>query len=221
MRPPRRRSGSSTPLRLLIADDRPLVREGLISALRRERGIFVDGIASDLRAASSFCLRHRPHLAIVGQGLPPGGGVDAIPSLLETFPLLRVVLLMSSEGEEDLFRAIRFGARGCLLRTASLRDTVRVLRSVHAGNIDIPVSATPRLAQRMNARELTPKEAEVLRRMVAGRSNKEIGGDLGIVEGTVKIHVRKILSKLDVRSRVQAVSTALRQGLVTEFADRT
>jgi len=144
--------------------------------------------------------------------------VDAITRLLEKFPVLRTVLMMSTRADEDLYQAIRAGARGCLLPDASLGDLVRVIRSVHARKIEIPVSATPRLAQRMNARELTPKEAEVLRRMVAGRSNKEIGGDLGIVEGTVKIHVRQILSKLEVRSRVQAVSTALQQGLVSTMS---
>jgi two-component system NarL family response regulator len=211
---------ATSSLRLLIGDDRPLISEGLKAALQREKGVVVAGLASDVRALAALCGRHRPDVVIVSHQLPPRGGAAAIAELLSRFPVLRTILLAGETGSEDVYRAIRAGARGCLLRDTSLRACVRILRSVHAGRLEIRGSLAEGLAHRMNSRDLTAKEHEVLRRMAAGRSNKEIGSDLGIVEGTVKIHVRKILKKLDARSRLQAVTRALRQGLVTDYSFR-
>jgi two-component system NarL family response regulator len=129
-------------------------------------------------------------------------------------PGARVVVLTTFDHDEDIFRALQVGAAAYLLKNVDGDRLVETIRSVHAGSYELPAEVSARLTQRLSSPELTPREHEVLELIVKGRSNKEIGSDLGVAENTVKNHVKVVLEKLRVQDRVQATTRAIQRGIV-------
>jgi two-component system NarL family response regulator len=140
--------------------------------------------------------------------------VEAITQIRSNHPSARIIVLTTFDGDEDIYRAIQAGAKGYLLKGMSAEELVDAIRTVHAGKSRIPSIIAEKLADRLSGPGLTSRELEVLKGIVAGRSNKEIGGELSISEATVKTHINNLLSKLGVTDRTQAATMALQRGIV-------
>lgn len=205
---------SERPIRVLIADDHPIVREGLRSLVTLDPGMEVVGEAADGRETIELGTRLRPDVALVDLRMPSVDGAEALAALRERAPEVRGIVLTTFSGDEDVVRAFRAGARAYLLKDASREELLACIRAVYEGRSWMSSVAVEGLAARLDADELTPRERDVLRLMVAGRGNKEIAATLRVAEGTVKAHVNRILSKLRVTTRTEAVTEALRRGLV-------
>ncbi|MDB5305946.1 MAG: two-component response regulator [Gemmataceae bacterium] len=202
------------PIRLLVADDQHLIRHALRVMLDGLPEMAVVAEAATAGETVEQYALHRPDVAIMELRFPDVCGVDAIRDIRAQFLTARVVVLTTFHGDEDIFRALRAGAKAYLLKDATLDELTDCIRRVHHGEIIVPPAIGAKLAGRAAAQELTEREMEVLRRMVAGRSNKEVAADLYITEGTVKTHVNHILDKLGVHDRTQAVTTAITRGMV-------
>ena len=146
--------------------------------------------------------------------MPELDGVGAIKEIREVDPNARIVVLTTYDGDEDIYRAIKAGAKAYLLKDTARDGLVDCVRRVHAGESYLPPPLAAKLAERVSGAALSQREMEVLQRMAAGKSNKEIGAELFISDGTVKTHVRSIFTKLDVVSRTEAIVTATRRGLI-------
>lgn len=202
------------PIRILIADDHAVVREGLAAMIARRADMQVVAEAENGRQAVELARRHRPDVILMDLRLPELSGVAAIRQITAEVPAARVIVLTTFDGDEDIYRALQAGAKAYLLKDTPREALLEAIRAVHAGHKRIPSEVAAKLAERLLAPELSARELDVLRLIVAGRSNKEIGAALGISEGTVKVHVNSLLGKLGVADRTQAVTEALKRGLV-------
>lgn len=201
-------------IRLLVVDDHVIVRKGLVALLNTVEGLSVIAEASDGEQAIETFRAVQPDVTLMDLRLPKLGGADAIAKIRAEFPGARFIVLTTFDGDEDIYRALQAGARGYLLKGMDAAELTDAIRSVHAGKSRIPAFVAEKLAERMGGPALTARELEVLNRIVAGRSNKEIAGDLNISEATVKTHINSILSKLGVSDRTQAATSALQRGIV-------
>jgi two-component system NarL family response regulator len=204
----------SEPIRILVVEDHHVVRQGLVALIRTIPDMTVVAEAADGLQAVDLFGQHRPDIAIMDLRLPLMSGVEAIAAIRRGYPNARIIVLTTFEGDEDIFRALQAGARGYLLKDMFGDELMEAIRAVHAGKTRIPAPVAQRLAERMGGPSLTGRELEVLRLIVDGMSNKEIGGRLFISEATVKTHINSILSKLGVSDRTQAATTALQRGIV-------
>jgi DNA-binding NarL/FixJ family response regulator len=202
------------PIRILVAEDHHVVRQGLVALIKTVEDMQVVGEACDGRQAVELFRQHRPDVTIMDLRLPNMTGVEAITEIRRNFPNARIIVLTTYDGDEDIYRALQAGARGYLLKDMSGDDLMDAIRTVHAGRSRIPPAVAQRLADRLGGPELTPRELEVLKLIVSGKSNKEIGRDLFISEATVKTHINSLLSKLGVNDRTQAATTALQRGII-------
>ena len=201
-------------IRILIADDHSVVREGLVSLVKRKSDMVVVAEASNGREAVQLWKEHRPEVTLLDLRMPELDGVGAIKEIRELDENAHIVVLTTYDGDEDIYRAIKAGAKAYLLKDTARDALVDTVRRVHAGETYLPPQLAAKLAERVSGEALSPREIEVLQRMAVGKSNKEIGAELFISEGTVKTHIKSIFSKLDVVSRTEAVATATRRGLI-------
>lgn len=201
-------------IRILIADDHTVVREGLVSLVKRKSDMVVLAEASNGREAVDLWKQHHPDVTLLDLRMPEMDGVSAITEIRELDPNAHIVVLTTYDGDEDIYRAIKAGAKAYLLKDTARDALVDCVRKVYAGETYLPPPLAAKLAERLSGSALTPREMEVLQRMAAGKSNKEIGGELFISEGTIKSHIKGIFTKLDVVSRTEAVATATRRGLI-------
>jgi len=201
-------------IRILVADDHTVVREGLAAIIARRADMQVVAEAENGQHAVELARQHKPDVILMDLRMPQMGGVEAIIQIRAEQPNARIIVLTTYDGDEDIYRALRAGAKAYLLKDTPRDELLEAIRAVYAGQKRIPPEVAVKLADRMTAEELTPRELEVLRLIVAGKSNKEIGAALSIAEGTVKIHVNNLLGKLGVANRTQAVTEALKRGIV-------
>ena len=204
----------SEPIRILVVDDHAIVRKGLVALLNTVDGLTVVGEASDGEEAIQAHRAYKPDVTLMDLRLPKIGGADAITRIRQESAAARIIVLTTFDGDEDIFRALQAGAKGYLLKGMDASELTEAIRAVYAGKSKIPASIAEKLAGRMGGPALTTRELEVLKRIVAGRSNKEIGADLHISEATVKTHINSILGKLGVSDRTQAATSALQRGIV-------
>jgi two-component system NarL family response regulator len=205
---------STPPIRVIIVDDHPVVRFGLSAIICLQPDMEVVAEAASGEEACAICSRQPADIVLMDLRLPGLSGVEAIRTLRKMHPKLRFLVLTTYDGDEDIHRALEAGAQAYLLKAMSHTELARAIRVVHSGSNYIPASVSRSLAERPPHSELSARELEVLERIVRGRSNKEIGEDLGISEATVKWHVNIILSRLNVSDRTQAAVAALRRGIV-------
>ena len=201
-------------LRVIIVDDHPIVRAGLEAVISDQPDMLVVGQAATGTEAVDLALRERPDVALMDLRLPEMNGVEAIAAIRAHWPDARVIVLTTFDGDEDIYRALQTGAQSYLLKDTPRADLLEAIRAVARGQKRIPPEVAARLVERIGAPALTEREIDVLRLMAHGRSNKEIGAELHISEGTVKFHVNNILGKLGVADRTQAVTSALQRGII-------
>lgn len=202
------------PIRILLVDDHLMVRLGLASMLGQERDLQVVAEASSGAEAIQQCDLHRPDVVLMDIRLPDISGIEATAAIVKQHPEIRVVMLTTYEGDEDVFQAIKAGAKAYFTKSVAGPELVQAIRSVHGGQYCIPPDIAGKLAQRYSLPELTPREREILERIAGGRSNKEIAALLNLAENTVKNHVHVILEKLGVQDRTQAVTNAIKRGIL-------
>ena len=210
-------SGRLPKLRIsvLIADDHGVVREGLVSMIKRNRAdMTVVGEASNGREAVELWKQERPDVTLLDLRMPELDGVEVIKEIRATDRNARIIVLTTFDGDEDIYRAVRAGAKGYLLKDVPREALMDSIRRVHAGETSVPLHLIAKLTDRVSGEALSEREIEVLKLMAQGKSNKEIGAALFISEGTVKSHGKSIFAKMNVRSRTEAVAEATRRGLI-------
>ena len=201
-------------LRVLVADNHPVVREGLVALLKRRPDMHVVAEASNGREAVEKFISEGPHVALLDLRMPVLDGIETVISICEKVPAARIVIITSYQSEEDIYRALRAGAQGYILKDAPVDELIDCVRAVGTGRTWIPPHIGAKLAKRIADPELTRRESDVLQAMVLGKSNKEIGVALNISEATVKVHMTHILEKLKVTGRTEAINVAAKRGLV-------
>jgi two-component system, NarL family, response regulator len=206
---------SNHPIRILIADDHPVVRAGLTSMLGTQTELEVVGTAASGEEAMIKLEQTKPDVLLLDLRMHGMSGVETLQAMKRAGSQTRAMILTSFETDEDIYRAVQAGAYGYLLKDTSLREMVTAIRTVHGGKKYIPQEIAARLADRMMRTDLTPREVEILQMLAKGQTNKQIGRELGISENTVKNHVNSIIEKLEVSDRTQAATTAIQRGLIT------
>jgi two-component system NarL family response regulator len=202
------------PIRVLVVDDHPLVRQGVVAVVAAQTDMAVVGEAGDGREAVEMFRRVRPDIALIDLGLPVLDGIGAMEAIRAEFPASRFIALTVYQGDEDIHRALQAGAQAYLLKSAPPSQLVSAIRAVHAGLRKIPPEVASRISDRGPGPGLTPREVEVLKLVAKGRTNAEIAHELHITSGTAKWFVSSILSKLGVDDRTEAVTTALERGIL-------
>jgi two-component system NarL family response regulator len=212
---------SDTNIRVLIADDHPVVRSGLVMIIQYATGVEAVAEACTGLEAVELYRQHQPDVVLMDLKMPEMGGVDAIATIREEFPNARIIVLTTYDGDEDIYRGLSAGARGYLLKNVTRQELVEAIQRVHAGQKYIPAEVGARLSERMSSPQLTERERQVLLLLTEGKNNQEIGDALKVSEGTIKFHVNGILRKLGVSdpcgiceaARTQAVLVALKRGI--------
>ena len=201
-------------LRLLLVDDHYLVRVGLSSIIALEKDITVCAEAATGEQAVTLFRTQRPDVTLMDLRLPGMSGAEATRAIRDEFPDARIIVLSTYSTDEEIYGALQAGAMAYLLKSVQREELVQAIRKAASGERHIPPDLAARLAARQPRSQLSPRELDVLRLIVGGKRNKEIAGSLQISEGTVKIHVSNILTKLGVFDRTEAVTAALRRGIV-------
>jgi two-component system NarL family response regulator len=198
---------------VLIVDDHPAVRMGLAAMLSVDHRFEVVAEAGDAEGAVQSTEEHSPAVVLMDLRIP-GGGVEATIEILDRRPETRVLMITTFDGDEDIHRAIHAGAKGYLLKGLTGAELRAAIVSVAEGKEVMPPDLARRLEERVRRKDLSPRELEVIRLIVAGRSNKEIASDLEIGEESVKSHLKSLFQKLGVADRTQAAIEAIRHGIV-------
>jgi two-component system, NarL family, response regulator len=204
----------STTIRVLIADDVAIVRQGLATIVDRDPEMTAIAQAEDGQQAIALFREYQPDVTLMDLRMPRMGGVEAIIAICAEFKQARIMVLTTYDGDEDIYRGLQAGAQGYLLKDTKPHELLNAIRTIHSGQKYVPPEVGAKLVQRMSNPELSERELDVLRLMAQGMSNQGIGTSLNVGESTVKSHVNRILSKLGVNDRTQAVIVAIKRGIV-------
>jgi DNA-binding NarL/FixJ family response regulator len=203
-----------TKIRVFTVDDHPLLREGIAAIINNEADMLLSGQASNGREAIQRFREQRPDVTLMDLRLPDISGIDAMIAIRNEFSGARIVMLTTFEGDVGIRRALAAGARGYILKDLPPRDLVDVVRQVHAGKKRIPAEVAAQLAEHVSDEALTEREREVLQHVAGGNRNRDIAELLFISEETVKVHVKHIMEKLGASDRTEAVTIAVRRGII-------
>jgi DNA-binding NarL/FixJ family response regulator len=203
-----------SPIRVLCADDHPLIRKGIASILANEADTLLVAEASNGREAVEMFRQHKPDVVLLDLHMPDLDGVAATKIILQECPDARIIALTSYDGDQEIYRALDAGVRGYLLKEMVHTEVLRAIRRVHSGKRLIPSEVSERLSEHFPQIALTARETEVLGWVAEGLGNKEIADRLGTASGTVKNQIQTILGKLKAADRTQAVTIAIRRGIL-------
>lgn len=201
-------------IRILIADDHPIVCEGLASLINRRPDMLVVAEAHNGQEAIELFRQHKPDLILLDLRMPGIDGIEACRAIHAEDPTTRLIILTTYDDDEALSQARQAGAATYLAKDAPRQELLACIRAVHQGEGNFPETLPSLLAEGKSTIVLTSREREVLQLLGEGKSNREISAALTIAEGTVKLHLNNIFGKLDVNSRVEAVTLALKRGLL-------
>jgi DNA-binding NarL/FixJ family response regulator len=204
----------SRKIRVLVADDHPLMVAGIVGEVNAQADMTVLAQAADGEEAISLYRTHRPDVTVMDVRMPKLDGIDAIVAIRKEFPKARIIVLTTAIGDVQALRAFKEGAVGYLLKNLVRKELTETIRSVHAGLKRIPPDVAQQLAEHLADETLTVRELDVLRMVAHGKGNKIIASDLEIAENTVKNHIKNILIKLGADDRTGAVMTAVRRGYI-------
>jgi DNA-binding NarL/FixJ family response regulator len=208
------RSSNVGMIRVLVADDHPVVRTGLAAVLVQQADLELVAEAENGEHAVELYREHQPDVCLMDLRMPVMDGVEAIRAITTEFPEARILALTTYEGDADIRRALEAGARGYLLKDMLLTEVIQAVRAVRRGERVIPSAVAARLAEFPARSDLTERELEVLQLVARGLSNKEVARVIGRTDETVKIHLKNIFAKLGVADRTEAVTVALTRGLI-------
>jgi two-component system, NarL family, response regulator len=205
---------STTPIRLLLVDDHPLMREGVMAIVQRQSDMLVVGEAASGVEAIERYAALRPDVTLMDLQMPGMDGMKAIRSIRSSWPDARILVLTTYHGDAQAWLALKAGAAGYMVKTALRATLIEAVRKVHAGGRWVASEVVQELANHAGDEMLTARELEVLQRVAAGHSNREIGAMLSVTEDTIKARLKTILAKLGARDRTHAVTIAIRRGLI-------
>jgi two-component system NarL family response regulator len=201
-------------IRVLIVDDHPMIRAGLSATISPEADMTVVGTASNGLEGVELYRIHQPDITLLDLRMPQMEGVETIETIRSEFPPAKIIVLSTYQGDEDIYRALKAGAITYLLKDMLAEKMIQVIREVAAGGRPIPPEVAQRLSDRILLPALTSRELDVLRHMARGMRNKEIAAHLAISEETVQGHIKNIFVKSSVHDRTEAVTVAVRRGMV-------
>lgn len=201
-------------IRVFSVDDHPLLSEGIATIINSEPDMLMVAQSKTGRDAVIQYRQHRPDVTLMDLRLPDIGGINALSEIRTEFPDARIVMLTTFEGDVEIQRALAAGARGYILKKVPPAELVAAIRRIHAGHKLIPSEVAERIAEHLGEPGLTEREKEVLVHAASGNRNRDIALSLGISEDTVKGHMKHIMDKLGAKDRTEAVTTAVRRGII-------
>jgi DNA-binding NarL/FixJ family response regulator len=199
---------------VLSIDDHPLVREGVAALINDQTDMRIVGQASTGRDGIKLFRELRPDVALMDVRLPDVSGIDAMITIRSEFSDAKIIIVTSSEGDVEMQRALEGGARGYMLKSMPPSALLDAIRTVHAGKKAIPPEIASHLANHLSDEALTGREIEILQQVAEGNRNRDIADRLFISEGTVKVHIKHIMEKLGANDRTQAITIAVRRGII-------
>jgi DNA-binding NarL/FixJ family response regulator len=209
-----RMSAPAKPIRILIVDDHPMLREGIAAVIEGQADLqLVAEAGNGIEAIEQF-RNYLPDIVLMDLQMPLMNGVEAITAIRAEFPAANFLVLTTYQGDVQAVRALKAGARGYLLKTALRKELIETIRNLHAGKRIIPPEIATEIAQHVLDDALSAREVDVLACVAGGNSNKAVANSLGISEETVKAHMKSILAKLDARDRTHAVTIAMKRGII-------
>lgn len=203
---------STAQIRVMIADDHPLLRSGIAAVLAHEPRITVVAEAGDGDLAVRLFEQHRPDITLMDLQMPGLGGIDAIAAIRRIDPQARIIILTTFSGDAQIYRGLKAGAAGYLLKNMARTELLDYLLRIHHGEPHLPLEVSRNLPNAVTLEPLTRREVDVLKLVASGHSNQRAAGQLGLKEDTIKAYMKSILSKLRARDRTHAVTIALRRG---------
>lgn len=202
-------------IRVVLADDHALFRDGLATLLGRVGGLEIVGVASEGKQALELCKELNPDVLLVDLQMPGMDGLDVLDTMSRELPTVRTIVLSAFDADEDVYRAVRAGAAAYCLKSSSPAELAETILAVAKGTENrIPAPLLAKLSTYIRRPRLTARELEILHLVAGGLSNMEIATTLHIAEGTVKTHIKSILAKLEARDRSQAMVIGMKRGLV-------